>query len=274
MITCTAGGVAQTMTVRIVQLELESESNNDMAHANGICFDNVYLGQLFSPKDEDWYTFTITTPSRIGINFITTAAPADAGCDTGTTTVGTWKVDIRDSNNEQLMSYHNIDCIFDNGIWETGVMPPGTYYIIVYCPMLGTGDYYLADTYYMSVFNEFYFPCGDNDKMVNSASLFQETTAYQLHVPIIDPAPHLWVDFQYDPIPGTSLMFRVTSYGVIENLDAYRACNMSVLSQGDGNYVLHIPVVIFNGVSYRVDLTYVPTTDGQIWFMMTGVWLN
>ena len=42
----------------------------------------------------------------------------------------------------------------------------------------------------------------------------------------------------------------------------------------DSNYILHIPELIFNGISYRVDLTYVPTTDGLIWFMLSGIWAN
>ena len=274
VITCTAGSATQSITVGIVRLEYETEPNNDMASADGICFNNVFLSQLSSPYEQDWYTFTITASSRIGINFITTATPADAGCDQGTTTVGTWKVDIRDSNNNILMSYHNIDCIFDNGIWETGVVPPGTYYVVVYCPRLGTGDVYLSDKYYIAVFNNFYFPCGDRDNLVNSASLTQESSAYHLYVPIVDLNPHLWLDFQYDPVQGTIPMFRLTNLGVLANLNDYRACNLTNLSQVDGNYVLRIPVLIFDGISYRVDLTYVPTMDGQLWFMLSGAWLN
>jgi hypothetical protein len=275
MITCSSGSIMQSITVDIVRLEYETEPNNDMLQADGICFRNVFLGQLSSPYEEDWYTFTITESSRIGINFITTAAPADAKCDSGTTTVGTWKVDIRDSNNNVLMSYHNVDCTFDNGIWETGVVPQGTYYVVVYCPRLGgTGDIYLSDPYYMRVFNDFYFPCVDRDQSVNSATMSQKSSAYQLHLPIIDPVPYLWADFQYDPIQATSLMFKLTNYGVITNLEGYRACNLSTLSMIDGNYVLHIPLLIFDGVSYRADLIYVPTTDGLIWFMLSGFWAN
>ena len=275
VITCSSGSITQSITVDIVRLEYETEPNNEMVQADGICFRNVFLGQLSSPYDEDWYTFTITGPSRIGINFITTAAPADAKCDSGTTTVGTWKVDIRDSDNNVLMSYHNVDCIFDNGTWETGVVPQGTYYVVVYCPRLGgTGDIYLSDPYYMRVFNDFYFPCIDRDQSVNSATLSQKDSAYRLHVPIVDTTSYLWTDFQYDPISATSLMFKLTNYGVLTNLEGYRACNLSTLSLVDGNYVLHIPLLIFDGVSYRADLIYVPTTDGLIWFMLSGVWAN
>ena len=276
-ITCKWGsGMASAqITVLTVLLEYETEPNNEMVQADGICFRNVFLGQLSSPYEEDWYTFTTTESSRIGINFITTAAPADANCDSGTTTVGTWKVDIRDSDNNVLMSYHNVDCIFDNGTWETGVVPQGTYYVVVYCPRLGgTGDIYLSDPYYLRVLNDFYFPCVDRDQSVNSATLSQKDSAYRLHVPIVDTTSYLWTDFQYDPISATSLMFKLTNYGVLTNLEGYRACNLSTLSMIDGNYVLHIPLLIFDGVSYRADLIYMPTTDGQIWFMLTGFWAN
>jgi hypothetical protein len=277
-VTCTwdsgSGKVEQSITLQIVTLEYETEPNNDMVQSDQICFDNVYLSQLFSPYEEDWYTFTIKESSRIGINFITTAAPADAGCEGGTTTVGTWKVDIRDKDNNMLMSFHNIDCIFDNGIWETGVVPPGTYYVVVYCPRLGSGDIYLSDPYYMRVFNNFYFPCTENDRLVNSASLTQKDSAYHLHVPLINAAPYLWADLQYDPISAAGLMFRLTNYAEITDIDKYSSCNMSILSLLDGNYVLHIPVLMLDGISYRVDLTYVPSTDGLIWFMLSGYWLN
>jgi hypothetical protein len=274
VVTCKSGGIEQTHTVQIVYLEYETEPNNDKDHADEICFDYMYLSQLFSPYDEDWYTFTIAEPNRIGINFITTAAPADAQCDSGTTTVGTWKVDIRDLENNVLMSRHNIDCTFDNGIWETGVFPPGAYYVVVYCPRLGSGDNYLSDSYYMSVFNDFYFPCSDKDKRANSASLTQKASTYQLRVPIINTTPYLWADLQYDPVPGTTLMFRLSDLGVLKSLDNYKYCNLSILSLVGGNYVLHIPELIYDGLSYRADLTYVPTTDGQIWFMLSGAWLN
>jgi hypothetical protein len=109
---------------------------------------------------------------------------------------------------------------------------------------------------------------------VNLASLALEGSTYRLHVPIIDMNPYVWADFQYDPVQGTGLMFRLTDAGALANLDEYRACNMSNLSLVDGNYVLHVPVVMLNGISYRVELTYVPTTDAQMWFMLSGAWLN
>lgn len=275
VITCTSGTISQSITVGIVKLEFETEPNNDMAHADAICFNNVFLAQLSSPYEEDWYTFTINTPSRIGINFITTAIPAIATqCKTGVSTVGTYRVDIRDGNNNILMSYQNVDCIFDNGIWETGVVPAGKYYVVVYCPRLPDNSHYLSSAYYLAVFDNFYLPCGYNDKLVNSASLSLETSAYHLNVPIIDTTPYLWADLMYDPVQAAGIMFRLTDYGILENLNDFRSCNVSNLYLADGNYILHIPVLILNGISYRVDFTYVPTTDGIIWFMLRGIWPN
>jgi len=273
VITVTSGNATQSFTVGIVQLEYGTGLNNDMAHADKICFNNVYLGQLFSPYEEDWYTFTVTTPSRIGINFITTAIPKIAGDCKTSTTVGTYRVDIRDSDNKILTSNPNVDCSLDNGIWETAVAP-GTYYIVVRCPRLPDNSHYLSDKYYLAVFDNFYIPCGDRNNQVNSASLSLEDSVYNLHVPISGPTPpYLWADLQYDPISATNLI-RVTNFGFIANLNDYRSCNLSTLSPVGGNYVLHIPVLIFEGVSYRLDLTYVPTSDGQIWFMLSGVWPN
>jgi hypothetical protein len=276
-IACTWGSgmaSAQPITVQTVSLEYETEPNNDMGQADEICFGKVFLSQLSSPYEEDWYTFNINKPSQIGINFITTAIPKIAGDCKDSTTVGTYRIDIRDGDNNILMSYQNVDCSLDNGLWETGVIPAGNYYVVVFCPRLADSSHYLSTPYYLAVYDGLYYPCGVSDKLVNSAALAQKSSAYQLHLPIIDPVPYLWADFQYDPIPATSLMFKLTDYGVLTNLEGYRACNLSTLSLIDGNYVLHIPLLIFNGVSYRADLTYVPTTDGQIWFMLTGFWAN
>jgi hypothetical protein len=268
VISCTAGSVTQTLTVGIVRLEYETEPNNDMAHADAICFDNVFLSQLFNPYEEDWYTFTILQPTRISINFITTAIPAIAGDCATSTTVGTYRVDIRDKDNNVLMSYQNVDCSLDNGIWETGVVPAGTYYVVVFCPRLPDNSHYLSSPYYIAVFDNFYLPC---NQLVNSASLSLEASAYCLTVPVIDTTPYLSADFQYDPIRG---MFWLANYKELANSNDYRFCNLSTLSLIDGNYVLRIPSVIFDGRSYRVELTYMPTVDGTIWFMLSGAWLN
>ncbi len=274
VVTCSSGSITGATTVSMAKLEFETEPNNDKEHADAICFGNVYLSQLFSPYEEDWYAFTITNSSRISINFLTTAIPKIAGDCKESTTVGTYRVDIRDRDNNILMSYQNIDCSLDNGIWETGVVPAGSYYIVVYCPRLPDNGHYLSSQYYLAVFNELYGPCDGKNKLVNSASLSQDAADYQLHIPIINSTAFVWVDLLYDPIPEIGLLFRLINYGEIENLDAYSSCNMSTLFKVEEKFILHIPQMTFNGVSYQVDLNYVPTTDGKIWFALSGVWLN
>jgi len=109
-------------------------------------------------------------------------------------------------------------------------------------------------------------PCG--------ASLTLTDSAYRLFVPIVNTNPNLWVDFQYDPASSSNMMFRLANSGQTANPSDYSTCQPSTLSLVDSNYILHIPELLFNGISYRVDLTYVPTTDGRIWFMPSGVWTN
>ncbi len=148
---CSSSGVTQSVIIKIVKMQYETEPNNEMPEADGIIFGDAYHAQLASPYDTDWYVYTSTQSGVIGINFITTAIPEGAGCD-GTTTVGTYRIDVRDTQNNVLMSYQNIDCTFDNGIWETGVQGPGTYYIVVYCPRLPDNGHYLSSPYYISAY--------------------------------------------------------------------------------------------------------------------------
>ena len=107
-----------------------------------------------------------------------------------------------------------------------------------------------------------------------AAALSLTDSAYHLFVPLLNTTPNLWVDFQYDPDSTMNPMFRLTNYGEPANLSDFSACQPSTLSLVDSNYILHIPELIFNGFSYRVNLTYVPSTDGLIWFMLSGVWTN
>jgi hypothetical protein len=111
-----------------------------------------------------------------------------------------------------------------------------------------------------------------------AASLSLTDSAYHLFVPIVNTNPnfwvniqYLWVNFQYDPGSTVIPMFRLTHSDESANLSDYSACQPSTMSLVDGNYILHIPELIFNGISYRVDLTHVPTTDGLIQFMLSGM---
>jgi hypothetical protein len=275
VVTCSSGSITGSVSIMMAKLEFETEPNNDKEHADAICFNyKVYLSQLYSPYEEDWYQFSIDKSSRISINFIATAISFYAGDCKDSTTVGTYRVDIRDQDNNILMSYQNVDCFLDNGIWETGVVPAGTYYIVVYCPRLPKEDHYLSSPYYMAVFNESYLPCDPNDRLVNASSLSQDAFTFQLHIPIVASNSYFWADLEYDPVPDIGLVFRLKNYGDIENLDSYQSCNMATLFNVDEKYILHIPNVMYNGISYQTDLAYVPTTDGKIWFSISGIWLN
>jgi hypothetical protein len=107
-----------------------------------------------------------------------------------------------------------------------------------------------------------------------AASLSLSDSAYHLFIPILDTSPNLWVDFQCDLADSSKIMFKLTNSGETTNPEGFNACQPASLSSMDADYILHIPAMIFNGDSYRVDLTYVPTTDGLIWFMLTSAWAN
>jgi len=107
-----------------------------------------------------------------------------------------------------------------------------------------------------------------------AASLAMTDSTYHLFVPIINTTPSLWVEFQLNPDSTINPMFRLINSGEPANPSGTSACQPSTLSLVDSNYILHIPELIFDNVSYRIDLVYVPTTDGLIWFTLAGVWAN
>jgi hypothetical protein len=107
-----------------------------------------------------------------------------------------------------------------------------------------------------------------------SAALYLSDAAYRLYVPIINTNPNLWADFQYDPSLLPNMMFRLTGSGETAEPDRYLDCQPSSLYLSEAGYTLHIPELVFDGASYRVDLTHVPTGDGLIWFFVSGLWAN
>ena len=157
-VTCTSGNITASISILLLKQGYETEPNNDMTEANPVSFNNVYVGQLGSPYDEDWYVFRTLRPSTVSINFITTAISAASSCTNTNGNIsgvpGTYRVDIRDENNDELMSYQNFDCIPDNGLWSTGLSSAGTYYIVVYCPRQPNTSHYLSNDYYMAVFDQ------------------------------------------------------------------------------------------------------------------------
>jgi hypothetical protein len=161
-IVCSSGSVSQSVYVQIINLQYELEPNNEMEGANWITFGDAVYAQLASQYDVDWYAFNMTQVGKIKINFMTTAIPKGAGCDGGTSTVGTYRIDIRDAENNVVMSYQNIDCSLDNGYWEAGIKKPGTYYLVVYCPRQPSVDHYLSTPYYISIYKETNALCTPN----------------------------------------------------------------------------------------------------------------
>lgn len=158
-VTCYASEtIYAQVQVKFAVLRYESETNNEMEEADVFQYDDAFQGQLASPYDVDWYVFQINQTSHISLNFITTAIPEGAGCE-DSSTVGTYRIDIRDKDNNVLMSYQNVDCSLDNGIWETGLENPGTYYIVVYCPRVPDNSHYLSTPYYITAFITYDPPC-------------------------------------------------------------------------------------------------------------------
>lgn len=153
-IECSSGNVSQSVHVQIINMQYELEPNDEMQGANWITFGDAFSAQLASPYDVDWYVFDMTQVGTIKINFITTAIPEGAGCEGKTSTVGTYRVDVRNAENNIIMSYQNVDCNLDNGYWKTGIKRPGMYYIVVYCPRLPSNAHYLSTPYYISLYKE------------------------------------------------------------------------------------------------------------------------
>lgn len=134
--------------------------------------------------------------------------------------------------------------------------------------MYGFGGYGIQRknlTLYDSMGMQYIYP-GENPC---AASLSLTDSAFHIFVPIVNTNPNLWLDIQYDPNATTKLMFRLVNSGEPSNPSRYSTCQPSTLSLIADNYILHIPEMIFDGISYRVDLTYVPTQDGLIWFMLS-----
>ena len=107
-----------------------------------------------------------------------------------------------------------------------------------------------------------------------AASLSLTGSAYHLFVPFVNSNPNLWGDFLFDPALSTT-MVRLINSGETTNPDGCEAFQSSTLTLVDSNYILHIPEAISDdGISYQIDLIYLPTTDGLIWFILSGVWAN
>ncbi len=128
--------------------------------------------------------------------------------------------------------------------------------------------------------NDRFIAVGNDDTILQSDYLSGYCTAsltpysdmtYLMYVRIIDAGgSHYACEFTCEM--DSSFMCQVSSCvtpGL--PLDSYADCSHSTLSS---DLVLHIPAVIFNGISYNTDFAYIPTTDGKMWVKLTSVAKN
>lgn len=60
---------------------------------------------------------------------------------------------------------------------------------------------------------------------------------------------------------------------MVKNAEAAGDSCSSTLTEVSGGYNLHIPIITYGNNKLNADLVYVPTTDGNIWFKVTGATL-
>lgn len=128
--------------------------------------------------------------------------------------------------------------------------------------------------------NDRFIAVGNDDTILQSGYLSGNCTAsltpysdmsYSMYVRIIDAGgSHYACEFTCEM--DSSFMCQVsTCVNPGLPLDSYAGCSHSTLSS---DLVLHIPAVIFNGISYNANFVYIPTTDGKVWVQLTNVAKN
>lgn len=121
--------------------------------------------------------------------------------------------------------------------------------------------------------NNTFVAVGDNGTIIQSDTLCTASLAgdFSLSVPIINlDTTYLTVDMQYLQAT-TDSMFEVTSAGSVLNPVNYNGCQAATLISENGIYKLHIPKVNYQNSYYTLDLEYVPTSDGKVWFRVNAV---
>lgn len=85
-----------------------------------------------------------------------------------------------------------------------------------------------------------------------------------LNVPVINFNNAFFkVTLVYTPTSDGIVWFKVTASGELQDTSPFNNCQASTLSAA---YVLHIPELVFNNISYSVDLQYVPGSGNDILF--------
>lgn len=95
-----------------------------------------------------------------------------------------------------------------------------------------------------------------------------------IHIPYLNLNGSTFsLDLQYAQGPVEGILFELANYGLVNPAD-FSNCQGALLFVEGSEIVLHVPVFMFNNVSYWVDLVYVPTTDGNIWVKAKGFGTN
>ncbi|MBF0566868.1 MAG: hypothetical protein HQK89_16710, partial [Nitrospirae bacterium] len=90
------------------------------------------------------------------------------------------------------------------------------------------------------------------------------STSLVVHIPVITyNGSNFWADLQYHSAGST---LTVVNAGIVSDASPFNNCTASTLTS---DFKLHIPVIIINGVSYRLDLQY----NGSA-FEITGIGTN
>jgi Photosynthesis system II assembly factor YCF48 len=88
-----------------------------------------------------------------------------------------------------------------------------------------------------------------------------------LHIPVIAfDGTDLWADESCGSATDGTVLCRVTGYGEANPAD-FKNCQAATLS---AEFDLHVPATIYSNISYEAEFEYLPTSDGQIWFKLTG----
>lgn len=92
---------------------------------------------------------------------------------------------------------------------------------------------------------------GSSVRTADNCAATLSSTDLSIHIPIVTfYGTAYWADFQY--VPNT-LDFNLTNAGVISDTSPFSACTPATLSN---DLLFHLPVIMFNGVSFWADLQY------------------
>lgn len=113
----------------------EKEDNNTLELANNISLDSTMKGKIGEIGDEDWFVFNVSAPSEISVKL----------------TPGRWAVkevywfvDLYDGEEDTYRETYKMSNRTE-GSFDIGVLPKGTYYLIIRSSMGGSHISYTMD---------------------------------------------------------------------------------------------------------------------------------